>query len=69
MNWIKCTDKLPDTSRRVEISDTEDLEHGTVIVGYYIEGKWHHVTGVPIDRIFGFDPKMWRDKDNVCDKG
>ena len=66
MNWIKCTDRLPDTSRLVEVADTEDLEHGTVIDGYCIDGKWHHVTGVPIDKIFGFTPKMWRDKDNVC---
>ena len=77
MNWIKCTDHLPDTSRMVEVASmVEPEEHNseeyrhytdcvTVVDGYCIEGRWHHVTGVPIDKIFGFTPKMWRDKD-VC---
>ena len=69
MNWIKCTDRLPDTSRLVKIIDSEDTEQGTVIDGYYQDGAWYHVTGNPIDRIMGFEPMMWRDKDNVCDKG
>ena len=63
------------TSRMVEIASmVEPEEHNseeyrhytdcvTVVDGYCIEGRWHHVTGVPIDKIFGFTPKMWRDKD------
>ena len=81
MNWIKCTDRLPDTSRMVEIASMvepeeqgpEEYRHyqdsNTIIDGYYQDGAWYHVTGNPIDRIMGFEPKMWRDKDNVCNKG
>ena len=54
----------PDTSRYVIASDGK-----TELQAQYYEGRWYHITGVPVEQIMGFKVKMWRDKDNVCNKG